>query len=115
MFTKLAPVQIGVAKPSSYGEPNARGSGEPERASQPNAGAFREWLPSDEKGYLAVEGETTASAIDGVFIAGGIDDHRYRQAITAAGEGAQAAIDAERWLETAAAVSGEPATLAAVR
>jgi thioredoxin reductase (NADPH) len=66
-------------------------------------------------GYLTVEGETTASAIDGIFIAGDIHDHRYRQAITAAGEGARAAIDAERWLETAGAVSNEPATLAAVR
>jgi thioredoxin reductase (NADPH) len=82
---------------------------------RPNAGAFGEWLPSDEKGYLTVEGETTASTIDGIFIAGDIHDHRYRQAITAAGDGARAAIDAERWLETAEAVSDEPATLAAAR
>ena len=66
-----------------------------------------------QKGYLAVEDETTASAIDGIFIAGDIHDHRYRQAITAAGEGARAAIDAERWLETAGAVSDELATLVA--
>ena len=82
---------------------------------RPNAGAFREWLPSDEKGYLTVQGETTASEIDGIFIAGDIHDHRYRQAITAAGEGARAAIDAERWLETAEAASDEPATLTEVR
>ncbi len=81
---------------------------------RPNGGAFREWLPSDETGYLTVDGETTESAIDGIFIAGDLHDHRYRQAITAAGEGARAAIDAERWLETAGAVSDEPATLAAV-
>ena len=85
---------------------------------RPNGEAFRDWLPADAKGYLAVEGETTASAIDGVFIAGDIHDHRYRQAITAAGEGARAAIDAERWLEAAgatAANAGQPATLAAAR
>ena len=66
---------------------------------RPNAEVFRDWLETDEKGYLALEGATTASSIDGVFIAGDVDDHRYRQAVTAAGEGCRAAIDAERWLE----------------
>jgi thioredoxin reductase (NADPH) len=60
---------------------------------------FRDWLETDEKGYLRTEGATTASNIEGVFIAGDVDDHRYRQAVTAAGEGCRAAIDAERWLE----------------
>ncbi len=85
---------------------------------RPNGEAFRDWLPADPKGYLAVEGETTASSIGGIFIAGDIHDHRYRQAITAAGEGARAAIDAERWLEAAGADDAnavQPAALAVAR
>jgi thioredoxin reductase (NADPH) len=66
---------------------------------RPNAEVFRDWLTTDEKGYLRVDGITTASNVDGVFIAGDVDDSRYRQAVTAAGEGCRAAIDAERWLE----------------
>jgi thioredoxin reductase (NADPH) len=66
---------------------------------RPNVAVFRDWLGTDEKGYLRTEGATTASKIDGVFVAGDVDDHRYRQAVTAAGEGCRAAIDVERWLE----------------
>ena len=66
---------------------------------RPNVAVFQDWLETDEKGYLKTEVATTASSIDGVFIAGDVDDHRYRQAVTAAGEGCRAAIDAERWLE----------------
>jgi thioredoxin reductase (NADPH) len=65
---------------------------------QPNTEAFRDWLEVDEKGYLVVHDET-GSKIDGVFIAGDVHDHRYRQAVTAAADGCKAAIDAERWLE----------------
>ena len=65
---------------------------------RPNTDPFRDWLPVDEKGYLEVEGES-ASRIPGIFIAGDVHDHRYRQAITAAGDGCRAAIDAEKWLE----------------
>jgi thioredoxin reductase (NADPH) len=65
---------------------------------QPNTGVFRDWLDVDDKGYLEVHDET-GSKIDGVFIAGDVHDHRYRQAVTAAGDGCKAAIDAERWLE----------------
>ena len=65
---------------------------------RPNTEAFRDWLEVDAKGYLVVHDETH-SKIDGVFIAGDVHDHRYRQAITAAGDGCKAAIDAERWLE----------------
>jgi thioredoxin reductase (NADPH) len=65
----------------------------------PNVAAFRDWLDTDERGYLKADGATTATNIDGVFVAGDVDDHRYRQAVTAAGEGCRAAIDAERWLE----------------
>jgi thioredoxin reductase (NADPH) len=65
---------------------------------QPNTEAFRDWLEVDQAGYLIVHDET-GSKIDGVFIAGDVHDHRYRQAVTAAGDGCKAAIDAERWLE----------------
>jgi thioredoxin reductase (NADPH) len=65
---------------------------------RPNTGPFEGWLEKDEAGYLAVHADTH-SRIDGVFIAGDVHDHRYRQAVTAAGDGCRAAIDAERWLE----------------
>ena len=66
---------------------------------KPNTDVFRDWLEVDEKGYLVVHDHTAAGST-GVFIAGDVHDHRYRQAVTAAGDGCRAAIDAERWLET---------------
>ena len=66
---------------------------------RPNTEAFRDWLEVDAKGYLVVRDKTN-SQIEGVFIAGDVHDHRYRQAVTAAGDGCMAAIDAERWLES---------------
>jgi thioredoxin reductase (NADPH) len=66
---------------------------------KPNTEVFRDWLEVDEHGYLVVHDETH-SKVDGVFIAGDVHDHRYRQAVTAAGDGCKAAIDAERWLES---------------
>jgi thioredoxin reductase (NADPH) len=65
---------------------------------RPNTDLFRDWLTVDERGYLVVQDET-GSDIEGVFIAGDVHDHRYRQAVTAAADGCKAAIDAERWLE----------------
>jgi thioredoxin reductase (NADPH) len=65
---------------------------------RPNTDAFKDWLDVGEGGYLTVRDETH-SKIDGVFIAGDVHDHRYRQAVTAAADGCKAAIDAERWLE----------------
>jgi thioredoxin reductase (NADPH) len=65
---------------------------------KPNTDAFRDWLEVDPAGYLVVHDET-GSKVDGVFIAGDVHDHRYRQAVTAAADGCKAAIDAERWLE----------------
>jgi thioredoxin reductase (NADPH) len=65
---------------------------------RPNTEVFRDWLDVDPKGYLVVHDET-GSKVEGVFIAGDVHDHRYRQAVTAAGDGCKAAIDAERWLE----------------
>ena len=78
---------------------------------RPNTDVFKDLLEVDEKGYLVVHDET-GSKIEGVFIAGDVHDHRYRQAVTAAADGCKAAIDAERWLEAqeatvrAGAVSG---------
>jgi thioredoxin reductase (NADPH) len=66
---------------------------------RPNTEAFRDWLEVDAKGYLVVRDKTN-SEIEGVFIAGDVHDHRYRQAVSAAGDGCMAAIDAERWLES---------------
>ena len=70
---------------------------------QPNTEIFRGILEMNEVGYLKPV-EHTMTNIPGVFVAGDVDDHRYRQAVTAAGEGCRAAIDAERWLETQHAV-----------
>ena len=50
-------------------------------------------------GYLKTEGSTSRTSLEGVFAAGDIHDHHYRQAITAAGAGCKAAIDCEKWLE----------------
>jgi thioredoxin reductase (NADPH) len=64
----------------------------------PRSELFTGQLPLDPEGYLLVEHPTSRTAIDGVFAAGDVVDHIYRQAVTAAGTGCAAALDAERWL-----------------
>jgi thioredoxin reductase (NADPH) len=64
----------------------------------PRSDLFAGQLPTDADGYLLVEQPTTRTVIDGVFAAGDVVDRTYRQAVTAAGTGCSAAIDAERWL-----------------
>jgi thioredoxin reductase (NADPH) len=81
---------------------------------RPNTGPFEGWLEKDEAGYLAVHAETH-SRIEGVFIAGDVHDHRYRQAVTAAGDGCRAAIDAERWLQEHEPAEALTATAATTR
>jgi len=63
----------------------------------PNTKLFKDWLELDDAGYILAH-DGTATNIEGVFAAGDVVDHTYRQAITAAGMGTMAALDAERWL-----------------
>ena len=76
---------------------------------QPNTAFLKGQLPMDARGYLEVEPGSARTMIPGVFAAGDVADPVYRQAVTAAGTGCMAAIDAERWLE-AQAHDAAPAT-----
>jgi thioredoxin reductase (NADPH) len=78
---------------------------------KPNTDLFKGHLDLDPRGYCktAADGDTNTN-VEGVFVAGDVHDHRYRQAVTAAGDGCKAAIDVERWLESIGEVERVTAT-----
>ena len=64
----------------------------------PQSDLFKEWIETDENGYIVTDGKTSRTNVEGVFAAGDVQDPQYRQAIAAAGSGCRAALDAERYI-----------------
>ena len=64
----------------------------------PQSDLFKEWIATDENGYILTEGKSSRTNVEGVFAAGDVQDPQYRQAIAAAGSGCRAALDAERYI-----------------